>query len=93
MASRKRDPAKKRNQHMVRGLSHKIFQAIQALEVLSDDELEGMARELKEVDDSNCWFVTYEYRDAMLQMIRAEQAERRNRKTRVLDDFDIFFRP
>jgi hypothetical protein len=78
---------------MVRGLSYKIFQAIQALEALSDDELEGMARELKQVDERNTWYVTYQYRDTMLRMIRDEQAERRTRKARVLDDFDMFYRP
>lgn len=89
MAAKRKTGTQKRDQHLVRGLSHKMYQAMQALTVLSDDELEGMARHLKQCDGRNTWYVTYECRDEMLRMIRSEQAERRTRKAVVLDDFDM----
>lgn len=86
----KRQTGTKRDKHLVRGLSHKLFEIIQAMEVLGDDELEGIVRELKQCREDNCWFVTYQNREALLRIVRDEQNERRRRKTRVLDKFDMF---
>jgi len=81
-------PRDRRAHKLVRHFSMPFLQLERDLETLTDDELDAMAGKIKATDQTNCWYVTYNYRHAILQAVREVQASRARARARVQDEMD-----